>query len=375
VEIVLNKEDFSNGIKIVEKITSQKPTQPILSNILIESIASDRIKFCATDSNMNLSINYKTSAQVETSGAITLSAKKLSEIVSKLSSTEVTLKSQEDTENIKIKSGKTEFDLIGLPATEFPKVLDETENPDTKTFVLNKNEFSKAIKQVIFAVSQQETQVVLTGVCFNIENNILELAATDGNRLTRVQKEIDAISEELVNFIVPAKTLAEVLRISSMVDDEEITLKIQKNKILFEFENLTFQSRLIDGIYPKYQQLIPNANEKKIVIDRAELINSIERVSVMVNERTNIMKFNFTQSQLEIMADTPEAGRSKDYINIEYEFNDLLTAFNYKYVLDGLKNMDTKNVEIEISDVLAATIFKPQDDKNNYICLIMPVKV
>ena len=148
-----------------------------------------------------------------------------------------------------------------------------------------------------------------------------------------------------------------------------------KNKVLFEFKDLAFQSRLIEGIYPKYQQLIPSPSDKKIVIDRAELINATERVSIMVNERTNVVRFNFTQGQLEIMADTPEAGRSKDYIDIQYEFDDMLTAFNYKYVLDSLKNMDSKNIEIEISDVLAASIFKPQEDNNNYICLIMPVKV
>ena len=203
----------------------------------------------------------------------------------------------------------------------------------------------------------------------------MELATTDGNRLTRVQKEISTNVDELINFIVPAKTLQEVQRISSLVEDENITLKIQKNKILFEFENLTFQSRLIEGSYPKYQQLIPTNNDKKVSIDRCELINSIERVSVMVNDRTNVVRFNFKQGQLEIMADAPEAGRSKDYIDIEYDFDEILTAFNYKYVLDALKNMEAKNVEIEISDTLAAAIFKPQDEKDNYICLIMPVKV
>lgn len=373
MEIVINKEDFSNGIKIVEKVTSQKAIQPILSNILIETVSSDRVRFCATD--LNLAINYKTTAQVASEGSITLSARKISEIVSRLSSTEITLKTQDDTDNIKIKSGKTEFDLIGLNASEFPKVLEDEEDANTKTIVLNKNEFSKAIKQVIFATSQQETQAVLTGVCFNIENNTLELAATDGNRLTRVRREIETPVSELINFIVPSKTLSEVQRISSIVEDENITLKIEKSKILFQFENLAFQSRLIEGIYPKYQQLIPAESERKIIIDRAELINSIERVSVMVNDRTNVVKFNFTQGQLEIMADTPDAGRSKDYIDIDYSFDDMLTAFNYKYVLDGLKNMDTKNVEIEISDVLAASIFKPQEENNNYICLIMPVKV
>jgi len=373
MEIVINKEDFQNGIKIVEKVTAQKAIQPILSNILIKTLTPDTVQFLATD--LNLSTNFKTNAEVVTEGAITLSAKKISEIVSKLSSTQITLKSIEDSENIKIKSGKTEFDVIGLNPSEFPIPSELEEDANTRTITLNKQEFSKAIKQVIFAASIQETQAVLTGVCFNIEGNTLELAATDGNRLTRVQKELDVEVLEPVNFIVPSKTLAEVQRISGLVEDEEITLKVQKNKIAFEFSSLTFQSRLIEGVYPKYQQLIPNSNEKKIVVDRVELINAIERVAIMVNDRTNVVRFNFTQGQLEIMADTPEAGRSKDYIDIEYEFDDMLTAFNYKYVLDGLKNMETKNIEIEISDVLAASIFKPQNDKNNYICLIMPVKV
>ena len=375
MEIILNKEDFSNGIKIVEKITSQKASQPILSNILIENVSNDRIRFTATDSNLNLAINYKTAGEVISDGAITVSAKKISEIVSKLSSTEIKIKTQEDSDNVKVKSGKTEFDLIGINAQGFPKVIEEQSQEEFKTIVLNKNEFSKAIKQVIFAVSQQETQKVLTGVCFTIENSILELAATDGNRLARARKDIETTVDETINFIVPAKTLQEVQRISSLIEDENITLKIQKNKILFEFKDLTFQSRLLEGIYPKYQQLIPNPSEKKIVVDRAELINSIERVSIMVNDRTNVMKFNFSQGQLEIMADTPEAGRSKDYIDIDYSFDDMLTAFNFKFVLDGLKNMDSKNVEIEISDVLAASIFKPQEEDENYICLIMPVKV
>ncbi len=373
MEIILNREDFSNGIKIVEKVTSQKAIQPILSNILIETISNDRIKFCATD--LNLAINYKTNAEVVSEGAITLSAKKISEIVSKLSSSDISLKIEDDSSNIKIKSGKTEFDLIGIPAGEFPNVIEKVEETEFKTVVLNKNEFSKAIKQVIFAVSQQETQAVLTGVCFNIEKNTLEMAATDGNRLTRVRKEISSTIEENLNFIVPAKTLQEVQRISSLVDDENIMLKILQSKIIFEFANLTFQSRLIDGLYPKYQQLIPQANDKIIVVDRAELINAIERVSIMVNDRTGALRFNFKQGQLEILADTPEAGRSKDYVDIEYNSDDMLTAFNYKYVLDGLKNMDSKNIEIQISDVLAASIFKPQDENNDYICLIMPIKV
>ena len=372
MEIILNKEDFADSIKIVEKITAQKTNQPILSNILIETVASDRIKLTATD--LNLAIEYKTKAEVAEEGSITLNARKLSEIVSRLYSSDVKITSQ-DNDNVLIKSGKSEFYLIGIDANEFPKTDNSSSSDEFKTVVLNKNEFSKAIKQVIFAVSTQETQAVLTGVSFNITGNVLELAATDGNRLTRIQKEIQNTSDEQISFIVPGKTLSEIQRISTIIEDDDITLKITKGKILFEFENLTFQSRLIEGSYPKYQQLIPVNNDKKITIDRVELINAIERVSVMVSERTNVVKFNFTSNQLEISADTPDTGRSKDYIDITYEQEDMLTAFNYKYVLDGIKNMDTSEIVIEISDVLAATIFRPTEDTNNYICLIMPVKV
>ena len=373
MEITLNKEDFSSGIKIVEKITSQKAIQPILSNILVETESSDRIKFSATD--LNFAISYKIPAQNSGEGAIAISAKKMSELVSKLTSTQISIKTTEDSDNVRIKSGKAEFDMICLNPSDFPKVINNDKKEECKTIILNKNEFSKCIKQVIFAVSTQETQAVLTGICFNIENNILEMAATDGNRLTRVKRELNETYSENINFIIPSKTLAEVQRISSIVEDENITLKIYKNKIIFQFENLVFQSRLIDGVYPKYQQLIPQNNDKKIIVDRAELINSIDRVSTFVNDRTGVIKFNFTSNQLEIMAETPDAGKSKDYIDIEYNYDDMLTAFNYKYVLDALKNMDSKNIEISISDVLAASIFKPQDDEGNYICLIMPVKV
>ena len=374
MEITLNREDFSLGIKIVEKITAQKAIQPILSSVLIETEPDNKIKLSATD--LNFAISYKIPSENLGEGTVALSAKKMSELVLKLTSSQVSLKTIEDTSNVRIKSGKAEFDLICMNPSEYPKVMDNSsEEENFKTVVLNKNELSKCIKQVVFAVSTQETQAVLTGVCFNIENNILEMAATDGNRLTRVKKQLSENYGENINFIVPSKALAEVQRISSMVEDENITLKIYKNKIIFRFENLVFQSRLIDGVYPKYQQLIPQNNDKKIIVDRAELINAIDRVSILVNDRTSVIKFNFTANQLEVMAETPEAGKSKDYIDIEYSYDDMLTAFNYKYVLDALKNMDTKNIEIAVSDVLAASIFKPCDDDNNYICLIMPVKV
>jgi len=376
MEIILEKEDFLNGIRVVEKITSQKGTQPVLANILIESVASDRVRFCATD--LQLAIEIKTKAEVKKQGGITLNSKKLAEIVNRLENKPVNLSVDFETNITKISCGKSKFELVGISATEYPKLFDEDgKQNETKTFEVSKNPFTKAIKQTVFAAAQQEAASVLGGVCINISDNILEVVATDGNRLTRTRKEINSKGEQIL-FIIPSKTLQEFLRIAGLLEDKDIKLVVDKNKILFLFEDVKFSSRLIEGTYPKYQQLIPTTNEKVVTIDREELINSIERVSVMVNERTNMVKFSFADKIVDIQTDTPEAGSGEDTLEIEYDFEPLVIAFNYKYILDVLKNMDSRRVKLEMSTSLSATVFKQDrktpEEENNYVCLIMPVQ-
>ena len=377
MEIVLNKEEFLNGIKVVKNITSSKGVQPVLSNILIETISNDRVRFLATD--LNLSISIKLKAEVVSEGRITLSAKTLEEITNKLPDKPIVLKLNEETNVVTISCGKTKFELIGISAEEYPKVFDDNQTAEgDKEFEINTGLLNKGIKQTAFSTAQNETGSVLSGVCFNINSNILEMVATDGNRLTRSRKEINSKGEDII-FISPARTLVEVSRIISMVKDERVKFIVKRNKLIFEFDDVTFQSRLIEGTYPKYQQLIPVTNEKTVSIVREELIQAIERVSVMVNERTNIVKFNFENNSLEISTDTPESGSGKDFLDISYEYENLLIAFNYRYILDSLKNMDSKNVKIEMSTNLSASIFKPEgeseEEENNYICLVMPVQV
>ena len=377
MEIILSKEELLNGIKVVEKITAQKGTQPVLSNILIETVSNDRVKFCATD--LNLSISHKVKAQVAKEGKITLSAKRLGEITTKLDNKPITLSLNPDNNIVTISCGKAKFELIGISANEFPKVFDEEVlEENQKSFEINKNTLIKGVKQVVFSAALHESASVLSGVCFNIDSNTLEIVATDGNRLTRASKEINSKDDSAI-FIVPSRTLQELIRISSIIEDEKVTIKLEKAKIQFNFEDVVFQSKLINGTYPKYQQLIPTNNDKIVYIDREELIGVIERVCVMVNERTNIIKFSFNQNSLELSTDSPDAGSGKDFIDVDSNFDEIIIAFNYKYVLDSLKNMDTKKVKIEIATSLSATLFKPSDEdetkNDSYVCLIMPVQV
>lgn len=251
MEIIINKEDLLNGIKVVEKITAQKGSQPVLSNILIETVSNDRVRFCATD--LNLSISHKANAQVEKEGQITLSAKRLGEITSKLDNKPIKLSLNPDTNIVTISCGKAKFELIGISANEFPKVFDEeTLEDDEKSFEINKNTLIKGVKQVVFSAALHESASVLSGVCFNIDSNTLEIVATDGNRLTRASKEINSKDDSAI-FIVPSRTLQELIRISSIIEDEKVTIRLKKAKIRFEFEDVIFQSKLINGTYPKYQ--------------------------------------------------------------------------------------------------------------------------
>lgn len=375
MEISLNKDELLNAIKVVEKITAQKSSQPVLSNILIETVSNDRVKFCTTD--LNLSISHLVKAQVEKEGKITLSAKRLGEIVSKLDNKPVNLSLNQETNIVTISSGKAKFELIGISANEFPQVFDESEEEE-KSFEINKTTLIKGVKQVVFSAAVHESASILSGVCFNIDSNTIEFVATDGNRLTRASKEINSKDDNAI-FIVPSRTIQELIRISSIIEDEKVSIKLKKAKIQFEFENVVFQSKLINGTYPKYHQLIPAGNDKIVYIDREELIGVIERVCVMVNERTNRIKFSFKENTLELSTDSPEMGSGKDFIDISSNFDEIVIAFNYKYVLDSLKNMDTRKVKIEIATSLSATLFKPADENENgdesYVCLVMPVQV
>ena len=381
MKIILQKEKLLNAIKAVKGIVVARGVQPILGSILIESEGDNKIKLTTTD--LNLSMSYTTEAKVEAEGKIAISAKVIEDIITKLpDGKDIIIELDSETNVIKIKSEKTKYDVISLNSEEFPNVFNLNKKADDiepKEFEIETKELNKAIKQTAFSAVQNEVGGVLSGICFVINENTLEMVATDGNRLTRSRVPINS-KGEVATFICAYRTLVEISKLISLVPDKTVKFTVTGSKILFEFNDIIFQSGLIDGTYPKYQQLIPTTNEKIATLDREKFIESIDRISVMVNSRTNIMKFNFENSSLEISTDTPEAGSAKERLDIEYESENLLIAFNYKYVLDVLRNTTSEQVKIEMSTNLSAAVIKPYSpdkdvEEENYLCLIMPVQV
>ena len=301
----------------------------------------------------------------------------MSEIASRLSNKPVVFSLNDETNIVNITCGNSKFELIGISADEFPVTINEEEIKDKESVEIELNPFIKSIKYTAFSAANYENRNIISGVFCSISKENIEMAATDGNRLTRIVEKITNETGTEVSCVIPSKTLQEFLRISSFLKDlneEKISLIIEKTKITFKTNSMLMSSRLLEGEYPPYKQLIPQSCEKNATVKREEMISSLERVAVMVNERTNIVRFIFGENTLFLKADTPDSGLGEDSFPIEYTDDELTIAFNYRYILDSLKIMESEKVQIGLGGSLSATLFKPVSD-DDYLCLIMPIQI
>ena len=368
MKFLVEKESMYNGVKIVERETEEKGLQPVLANILIEAVAPNKLVLSATD--FDLSIITEIDAQVEEEGKITLPAKKLMDIISRVSDSLITFELKDNT--MIITNEKTKFEIIGISASEFPKI--EEVSSTEEEIEIDLDPFTKAIKEAAFAAAGYETNNLLSGVVCDINKNILEIASTDGNRLARARKIISNRDDKTIQLIVPSKVLQEFLKMSYLMDADSVKIIVEKTRIMITSGRTKIISRLMEGQYPKYNQLIPTTFPKEAKINVSMIIKSLERVSTMINEKTCIVKFEFTDGKLSLMGDAPDAGASQDEIDIVYHGEDLLIAFNYKYLLDCFKNIESDELIIGMNTSLSATVLKP-DNEEDFVYLVMPVQI
>lgn len=362
-----DKETLFNKLRIVEKTTVKRGIQPVLSNILFEA-CDNVINLTATD----LDVTVKTSmpAAVTEQGKITLPAAKLVEIVSKLPDRPIEFKLNSDNGIMNIKCGKSTFDVIGISADEFPNVV---EDPEEDFMEIDMKSFVKAIKNTVYATAKFEMKNIISGVFCLLENGKLEMAATDGSRLSRYSENI-GIADKSIKAVVPASTLNEIIRIDSVLNEEKISIASSGHRVFFKTKGFSISSNVLNGEYPAYGQLIPKSAPNGATINKEDLRTAIERVSCMVNERTETIRLFFTNGLLTLKSDTPDAGSSEETVPAEYTGDDFLIAFNYKFLNDFLKITEAESIHIDLTGNLSAAIFKPVSDEDT-LCLIMPVQL
>lgn len=367
----IEKGYLLNRLKVVEKIASMRGINPILSNILIEACEDNKIKLTSTD--MDMSVETTQVASVDTPGSTTMGAKKLIEIVNKLPDKPILFELDNSTQIMQISCGSTKYEVISMESGDFPKVFKDIYQENE--IEIETEPFIKGIEHTVFACASPESRNVISGVIIKVRKDNIEMAATDGNRLTRLIQQISEKEiEDEITIIIPSKALNEFARICQITEDKKVKIIITKVKVIFKTENFILESQLLDGDFPPYSQLIPKSFPKNVIVDRDEFLNALDRVSTMVSDRTSIIEFCFTHDKIKMLAQTPEEGKSNDEIDVEYQDGDLEIAFNYKYIVESIKNMDSEKIQIGLNGSLSATMFTPVND-NDYICLIMPVQL
>jgi DNA polymerase-3 subunit beta len=377
MKIISLQENLKKGISIVSHITSKNVNLPILNNILIKA-EEGSIDLIAT--NLEIGIIHSVRGKIEKPGEITIDAKIINEYINFLPQEKITFDVKD--ENIKIECSNYKTKIKGESAKEFP-LLPEVE--DSNFITTSLVEFKKALSQVVFAVSKSESRIELSGVLFELSKDNLFMAATDSYRLA--EKKVDISIEKNKNLeennkiIIPAKTAQEVLRIASNLSDDldssekKVKLYISENQIVFELDDSKIISRLISGQYPDYKQIIPDKKETEITVSRQELIRAIKASSIFSKSGINDINISVNPDKKEIIVSSLSSQTGESVINlsgdIEGKSNDI--TLNFRYLLDGLNNINSDNVRLFIVDNNTPCVIK-NEKENSYLYIVMPIK-
>lgn len=369
------QENLKQGLALAGHISGKNVNLPILNNVLIK-VENGNIKFIAT--NLEIGIVSVVRGKIEQEGAFTVNSKIISDCVNLLPNHE-TIGIKQEENDLLVDCKNYQSKIKGQSAEEFPLIPDV----DRKNyFSAQAEEVKKAISQVIFAASSSETRLELSGVLFVFSGDALIMAATDSYRLAEKKIKIKSNSEEDKKIIVPAKTLQELLRILSVNTDNDVEEKnseikfyISENQILFTYGSTELVSRLIEGQYPDYQQIIPNSSKTKVFMDRQELVRAVKMASLFSKTGVNDVNLDFPSGKNQVVVSSVSGQTGENITNLEAKVSgeDNSIVVNYRYLLEGLSSIEKEIVKIEIIDSNTPCIIKSEQDES-YLYIIMPIK-
>ncbi len=367
------QENLKRGLNIVGHITSKNINLPILNNILIK-VDNGNIELVST--NLEIGITHQLRGKIDGEGQFTVDSKLITEYVNLLSGGEK-VKAEEKDGELKIECGNYKTKIKGESAKEFPLI---PAIPKDKYYSCETEEFKKALNSVIFAVSNSENRVELTGVLFYFNKGKLNVVATDSYRLA--EREITVVNSgapEESKVIVPAKTAQEFLRIlngldySSIDGSPEVHIHLSDNQVLFTVDSVDLISRLINGNYPDYKQIIPTKSQTGVIVDRQELIRAVKAAALFSKTGINDVSLKFSSNRVLVSAFSGSSGESEINIEAEISGEDNEITANYRYLIDGLNNIEGERVNILILNSTTPCLLKPEKS-SNYLYIVMPIR-
>ena len=367
MKVTVEKNELQKKLSDIQNIVEKKNTMPILSHFLL---VAEKGGSYITATDLETAFKEPLVLTVATEGKLSIPAKKLFEIVREVDG-DIVLESS-DEKWLKVKSGKSQFRLACLSHDEFPvwpALPEDTEKMEIDSLLL-----LEMIDKTLYSAGESDTRYVLNGLLFNIKpDGTLTVVGTDGHRLALSTKALASKLKEERRIIFSRKSLGELRR---FLDDEAkpVKMAIGKNHILFEMDTIQFLTRLIEGTYPNYEQVIPAATDKTIGIDRIALMKSLRRVSIMSKERSSAVKVDIEPNTMAISASNPDIGEAKDELTIEYAGEPITLAFNARYILDALSVMHTDTIMIKINEPLSPTLIM-ENEKDDYKYVVMPMRL
>jgi len=368
MKFTVAKEQILNGLQAVQNIVGSRTTLPILSNVLIRG-EEDRLQLTATD--LDVTVSCSVQATVDKPGATTVPVKKLFGIVRELGAAELEVEVDEK-HGCRIKAGPSFYKINGLAAEEFPPFPEFSES---KTISLQQETLRAMLRRTSFAVSTDETRYVLNGIFVSLQEDRLTMVATDGRRLALADEELEVGAERQAEFIVPTKAINELNRL--LQTKGKVELKVTDNQALFSLIDETGQAvwvvtKLVEGNYPNYRQVIPGEAKERVALVREELLHALRRAEIMTSDKSNSVKLSFTRNNLAITANTPEVGEARESLAVNYKGEDFAIAFNPTYMMDPLKALEEDEVFIELTDELSPGVIKINGP---FLYVIMPMRM
>ena len=357
------KEKLLEGLQQVQNVVSTRTTLPILSNVLLQA-KEGAVHLTTTDLDVGVRGSFE--ANVDKVGATTLPARRLFTIIRELPSSEIAI--EVDGKNAaSIRSGQSFFKILGLPEEEFPP-LPKFEN--AKVVTMRQKDLYDGLRKTAYAISTDETRYVLNGVLFSFKENKLTLVATDGRRLAMLDIELEFPRSHEAEIIVPTKAVTELQRL--LKDDGEVKISVGSGQIAFDLNNTLLVSKLIEGNYPNYKQVIPSEAKERVTLERETFLNSLRRVSLLASDKSNSIKLSFSKNNIEITANTPEVGEARESLPVAYKGRDFSIAFNPEFLMAPLRNLTEDEVFFDLIDEMSPGVLKIQTP---FLYVLMPMRV
>ena len=367
MKLQILQENLQKAINITSRFASSKAQLPILGNILF---STDKSKVFISSTNLEISASIQVGAKIEEEGEISVPSKVISELIGNLPKETINLTAEK--EQLKVATSSFSSTVLGMNSSDFPQIPRSINEKDSVN--IPQKEFVKALSQVVFATSLDESRPILTGVLFLWSSDSLILVATDGFRLSQKKISLKSKNKTDQKLVIPKNILNEVSRLGEEGENILFDFQEKEKQVMFGSNDTVLTSRLLEGEYPDFEKIIPKSSTIKVLIDKEEFLRAVKLASIFARDAGNIVKLKIMDDHIKVSAESGQSGSQETKVDAKVEGPELEIAFNYKFIEDFLHSVQGEEVKMEFSTVDKAGVFTDSSD-SNYLHLIMPVKV